>query len=419
MKQSQRSEKNVRASFRIVNLNNATAGAVVDMDDSRKTKLELLEEVATLRVQVAELRERETVRGSVEEARQAAKEYADTLINSSLDMIIAADMNRRIVEFNAAAERTFGYHRDEVIGQPVELLYAEGALGQQVHERMLIEGKFTGEVLNRRKTGEIFPSYLSASSMKDTVGKLVGFMGVSRDISERKQLERQRAEFLAMLTHDIKKPLSSILACAEMVLDGVKEHGLTGEEELLERLRSSVTMIDSLVTNYLELSRIEAGSLALIRMPLDIDRILQRVRQQYEMEARRRRIHLEIESTPGAVEVEADLLALERVFANLVHNAIKFTPAEGIVRVAAKTQGEHVVITVKDTGSGILPEERPFLFEKYRRSATQRQREGTGLGLAIVKAMVEAHQGRVEVESQPGQGSCFSVHLPRRVTTPT
>lgn len=178
-------------------------------------------------------------------------------------------------------------------------------------------------------------------------------------------------------------------------------------------------MIDSLVTNYLELSRIEAGSLALVKMRLDIDRILQRVRQQYETEARRRRIHLEIESTPGAVEVEADLLALERVFANLVHNALKFTPAEGFVRVAVTIQGEHAVITVKDTGAGIPPEERPFLFEKYRRFATQRQREGTGLGLAIVKAMVEAHQGHVEVESAPGQGSCFSVYLPLRAKVQT
>jgi PAS domain S-box-containing protein len=389
------------------------------MDDSRKTKLELLEEVGKLRVQVAELRGREALRGSAEEARQAAKEYADTLIDSSLDMIIAADMNRRIVEFNAAAERTFGYRREEVLGHSVDLLYAEGGLGQQVHERMLAEGKFTGEVLNRRKAGELFPSYLSASSMRDLTGKLIGFMGVSRDISERKQLERQRAEFLAMLTHDIKKPLSSILACAEMVLDGVKAHGLTGEEDLLERLRSSVTMIDSLVTNYLELSRIEAGSLALVKMLLDIDRILQRVRQQYEMEARRRHIRLEIESTPGAVEVDADLLALERVFANLVHNALKFTPAEGHVWVSATKQGDNAVITVKDTGSGIAPEERLFLFEKYRRFATQRQREGTGLGLAIVKAMVEAHQGRVEVESTPGQGSCFSVYLPLPVKTRT
>lgn len=389
------------------------------MDDSRKTKLELVEEVGKLRLQVAELREREALRGSVEETRQAAKDYADTLIDSSLDIIIAVDVNRCIVEFNAAAEHTFGYRREEVIGQPVDLLYAEGVLGQQVHARMLAEGKFTGEVLNRRKAGEIFPSYLSASSMWDPAGKLIGFMGVSRDISERKQLEQQRAEFLAMLTHDIKKPLSSILACAEMVLDGVKAHQLTEEEDLLERLRSSVTMIDSLVTNYLELSRIEAGSLALIKMPLDIDRVLQRVRQQYETEARRRRIRLEIASTPGAVEVDADLLALERVFANLVYNALKFTPAEGLVRVSVTKQGDSAVITVKDTGSGIAPEERPFLFEKYRRFAMQRQREGTGLGLAIVKAMVEAHQGRVEVESTPGQGSCFSVYLPLQVKTRT
>jgi signal transduction histidine kinase len=171
-------------------------------------------------------------------------------------------------------------------------------------------------------------------------------------------------------------------------------------------------MIDSLVTNYLEFSRIEAGSLALVRMPLDIDRVLQRVRQQYEAEARRRRVHLEVESMPGRLEVNADLLALERVFANLVHNALKFTPAEGRVRVIAKKQEETAVIAVKDTGPGIEPEEIPFLFEKYRRFAAQQQREGTGLGLAIVKAMVEAHQGRVEVESSPGQGACFLVYLP-------
>jgi PAS domain S-box-containing protein len=388
------------------------------MDDSRKTKPELVAEVAQLRLQLAELREREALCRSAEEMRQAAKDYTDTLIDSSLDMIIAADVDRRIVEFNAAAEHTFGYGRAEIIGQPVDLLYADLALGQKVHEYMLSEGKFTGEVMNRRKTGEVFPSYLSASAMRDSAGKLIGFMGVSRDISERKKLERQRAEFLAMLTHDIKKPLGSILACAEMVLEGVKAHGLADEEELLERLRGNVTMIDSLVSNYLEFSRIETGSVTLVKMLVDIDRVLQRVRQQYETEARRRRIHLEVDSTPGALEVNADLLALERVFANLVHNALKFTPADGYIRLTATKQGDNAVIKVTDTGSGIAPEETPFLFEKYRRFASQqRTQEGTGLGLAIVKALVEAHQGRVEVESTLGQGSCFSVYLPLRVTT--
>src|SRR5262245_48237557 len=124
------------------------------MDDSRKTKSELLAEVARLRWQVNELQGKETARRATDEALQAAKEYADTLINSSLDMIIGVNVNRYIMEFNAAAEHVFGYRREEVIGQAVNLLYAEETLVQQVHERLLHEGKFTGEVLNRKKSGE-------------------------------------------------------------------------------------------------------------------------------------------------------------------------------------------------------------------------------------------------------------------------
>jgi len=382
------------------------------MDDARKTKSELAEEVAQLRLQVAELQGREAAHRSAEEALQAAKEYVDTLINSSLDMIIAVDLDRNIMEFNAAAEHSFGYRCEEIIGRSVDLLYAEEALGQQVHNRMLHEGKFTGEVLNRRKNGEVFSSYLSASRMQNAEGKCIGFMGISRDISERKQLDQQRAEFLAMLTHDIKKPLGSILACAELVLDGVKGRGLAEEEELLERLRGSVTTIDSLITNYLDFSRIEAGSLALIKLPLSIERVLQRTRLQYEAEARRRRVRLEIEPTPEKLQVEGDLLALERVFANLVHNALKFTPTGGVIRITTTQEQNLAIVAVTDTGIGIAPEERSLLFEKYHRSAVQRQREGTGLGLAIVKALVEAHKGRVQVESAPGLGSCFSVYLP-------
>lgn len=383
------------------------------MDESRKTKSELALEVARLRSQVEALQKRETLRRPIEEALQAAKEYTDTLINSSLDMIIAVDVNRNIMEFNTAAEHAFGYRREEVIGHTVDRLYAEAELGRQVYARMLHDGKYTGEVLNRRKNGEVFPSYLSASPMSNAEGTRLGFIGVSRDISERKRLDQRRAEFLAMLTHDIKKPLGAILACAELVLEGVQAHGLTDEEELLERLRGSVTTIDSLVTNYLDFSRIEAGVLTLIKTPLQINRILQRTRQQYEAEARRRRLWLNIEPVAETLIVEGDMLALERVLANLVHNALKFTAAGGTIRVTAALQQEMVVIAVEDTGSGITPEDLPLLFEKYRRLVFQRPREGTGLGLAIVKAIVEAHQGRVEIESSPGQGSRFSIYFPR------
>lgn len=230
--------------------------------------------------------------------------------------------------------------------------------------------------------------------------------------SARQTEECARAQFLAMLAHDIKKPLGAILACAEMVQDGVKAHGLTEEEDLLERLRGSVTTIDSLVTNYLDFSRIEAGLLALVLGPLPVDRLLQRMRRHYSAEARRRRLQLEVAAAPDALIVDGDMLALERVLINLVHNALKFTPAGGTIRVHADRQDGMAVITVQDTGPGIAAEDHPFLFEKYHHPTPSRQHEGTGLGLAIVKALVEAHHGRVAVDSPPGRGACFTLHLP-------
>lgn len=127
-------------------------------------------------------------RKPAEEAVQAAKEYAENLINSSLDMIISVDTNRRIVEFNRAAEQVFGYSKAEVLGQPIDLLYANPSDGRQLHKNSM-HGGFTGEATNKKKNGEIFTSYVSATVMHDTKGNAVGVMGISRDITERKRVE--------------------------------------------------------------------------------------------------------------------------------------------------------------------------------------------------------------------------------------
>src|SRR5262245_24317543 len=132
------------------------------------------------------------------------QEYAATLINSSLDMIIAVDVHREIVEFNRAAEQTFGYRKAEVLGQPVDLLYANPSEGVQVHTNTLGEGGFTGEITNKRKNGEIVYVYLSASVIRDAQGRVVGVMGISRDITERKRAEARLAELVVQLqqSHD-------------------------------------------------------------------------------------------------------------------------------------------------------------------------------------------------------------------------
>jgi len=166
------------------------------------------------------------------------------------------------------------------------------------------------------------------------------------------------------------------------------------------------------VTNYLDLSKVEAGRLTLDKKPLMVNSILQRVEQQYEAEAQRSDLSLELQLAQELPVVEGDPLALERVFANLVHNALKFTPERGRVTVSSGQQDSEVVVRVADTGPGIGAEELPFIFERYRRASASRSQEGVGLGLFIVKALVEGHGGRVEVESSSGGGSCFSVFLP-------
>lgn len=133
------------------------------------------------------------------ETTWSAQDYAEILIDSSLDMIIGVDAQRRIMTFNPAAERTFGYRREEVLGKSVDLLYADPAEGAQIHSQTFSGGGFTGEIRNRRKSGEIFYSYLSASVMRDSQGQVVGVMGISRDITERKQTEAKLAELVAQL----------------------------------------------------------------------------------------------------------------------------------------------------------------------------------------------------------------------------
>jgi len=198
----------------------------------------------------------------------------------------------------------------------------------------------------------------------------------------------------------------------QILLEKARERGSIAEEDILQRLRSNVLMVHSLITNYLDLSQVEAGHLTLAKKPLAINEILHRVGQQYEAEAQRRDLTLEFHLQQKLPAVDGDALALERLFANLMHNALKFTPKLGRVTVSSAQQDSEVVVMVADSGRGIAPEELPSIFEKYRRAATSQPQEGVGLGLFIAKMLVEAHGGRIEVESTIGSGSCFSVRLP-------
>lgn len=226
------------------------------------------------------------------------------------------------------------------------------------------------------------------------------------------ELERERADFLAMLTHDIKNPLGVILGCTEILMEEAQERASGEELHFLERLQSNAMLVHSLVANYLDYSRSESGHLTLNKRLLDLGALLLRTVQRYEAEARRRVLTLDLKLAQDVSPVEGDPLALERVFANLLHNALKFTPEHGHISINMTAANGGIAVSILDTGCGIAPEEMSLLFQRYRRTSTTRHREGTGLGLFIVKALVEAHGGTIDVQSTLGQGSCFTVFLP-------
>jgi two-component system phosphate regulon sensor histidine kinase PhoR len=235
-------------------------------------------------------------------------------------------------------------------------------------------------------------------------------VGIFRDVSDKHALEQLRADFLSMITHDIKVPLTVILGYTEMLTDPEPPPGEI-PPDILTRIRESGETIHALVCNFLDLSRIEAGRMTLDRRPFDVREMLAHSLEHYESTARRKGITLGLEGDriPPLV---ADETQLERVVTNLLANAIKYTPAGGRVTIAVGRENGHAVIAFRDTGRGIPADELPHLFEKYRRVREAKRTEGTGLGLFIAKTIVEAHGGDIRVESAPGVGSTFTLLLP-------
>jgi len=225
-------------------------------------------------------------------------------------------------------------------------------------------------------------------------------------------LEQQRRDFLAMLTHDIKNPLHLVLGYADLLAEDLKPAGMNQAENLLGQLRANIFTIAELTTNYSMALAIEGGRFPMVRMPLQVNELLRQVTEKYAAEASNRGLSLETQMSHELPPIAGDGSALERVIANLVYNALRFTPRGGRVTLTSALCDGAVVLSVSDTGRGVPPEEIPLLFEKYWQHRSDADKKGSGLGLFIVKSLVEAHGGKVEVESVPGQGTCFRVILP-------
>jgi len=243
-------------------------------------------------------------------------------------------------------------------------------------------------------------------------GATIGRILVLRDVTRESEAERMRTALISNVSHELRSPLTSIKGYVETLLQGGPWEP-DEEREFLEIIASAADKLANLVDNLLDAAKTEAGVLTLEREPVRLERIAEQVVAQRRPLTPRH--HLQVEAELGLPIADADPMRVEQVIANLVDNAVKYSPEGGpiIVRVRG---GDVLTVSVADRGVGISPEEAERLFERFYRvdSSLARATKGLGLGLSICKGLVEAHGGRIWVESAgPGQGSTFSSTLPR------
>jgi signal transduction histidine kinase len=286
---------------------------------------------------------------------------------------------------------------------------------------IVISMVYLGFLLQQGKPlGEIGADFFVRMTFLFGVSILYGYL--SENVKKEKgraesaeQKERLKMELVSALAHDIKTPLGVIMSYADLARE--QPAGPNQEKDRLEflaRIQDNAQRIVHLVTGFLEASKAESGKLDLARRSVSINGLLSGVVRHQQSDMQKKGLTLELDLDEKLPEVLGDEIQLDRVFWNLVGNAIKFTSAGGKIAIRSTREGGQVRVSIQDTGMGIPQDELPILFSQFRRLKGSAKIEGTGLGLFIVKTIVEAHRGTVQAESVEGRGSVFTVRVPIR-----
>jgi PAS domain S-box-containing protein len=400
--------------------------------------VDLLATMSTVGNQIGEFVARKQVESAVAEGQRRTH----AILTTALDAIILMDHQGVITEFNPAAERMFGYTREEAVGRELADLLIPCELRERHRDglrRYLATGE--GPFMDRRvetsachADGHEFPVEVSITRvLEDEPARFTGFV---RDLTARAQAEREREqllqreltarreaeaanrakdEFLAMLSHELRTPLNAIIGWTRMLLDGTMDKQRT--RRALEVIDKNAHLQTQLVGDILDVSRIITGGLRLDWKPVDLASIIGAALDAVRPAADAKQIRIHSQLATEARLTEGDPQRLQQIVWNLVANAVKFTAGGGLIDVELVDAGDNGVrIRVRDDGAGIDPGFLPHVFERFRQadSSVSRQHGGLGLGLAIVRHLVELHGGTVHAESQGlGRGSTFVVELPR------
>ncbi len=363
-----------------------------------------------MQVVFRDISERKRMEG---ELKASEERYRDLFENAN-DGIYILDRRGCILSLNRKAEELTGYTLEEIGGQSYTLLVPPGRERQKARRAFLknMRGQSDKtELTITRKDGREVILELSTRPIWQH-GQIVGIQGIGRDITERKELEKLKSDFISTVSHELRTPLTSIKGYVDLVLAGDVGPLTLEQQEFLTIVSQNTTRLTELINDLLEIERLESGRIEFEFTELDLEEVLQNVARSLQVTAEHKGLEFVTEIASG-LTVRGDRDRLAQVFLNLLSNAIKYTPA-GTVELKAHREDDTVVVSVRDTGIGLSESDMKRLFQKFFRSDNPYVRKvgGTGLGLSIAKAIVERHNGTMTVTSQLGQGSTFTVRLP-------
>jgi len=332
------------------------------------------------------------------------------VLSSMVEGVLVLDRECKVLLMNAAIERMFLLEESTVLGRPLIEVFRHRPLHQLVQKVLESGADQSEEVVMFVPEERIFTVQASVSEKGGVAAVLV-----FHDVSNLKRLERIRKDFVANVSHELRTPLTSIKGYIEALIDGAKDDPQKCVE-FLGIIQRHADQLNALLADLLQLSTIESGQYQWQRGTVSISHLIDKAVHLLRPQADKKGQTISIGSSEGVGPVTGDADKLIQVLINLIDNAVKYTPKGGRITVEARQRPGDVELTVSDTGIGIPPMEIPRIFERFYRVDRARSREmgGTGLGLSIVKHIVEAHGGKVSVESQFGKGSRFIVTLPKQ-----
>lgn len=339
---------------------------------------------------------------------EGGRRRLEAILTSTGDAVLVTDRDGRLLLANPAAERALGLPADELMGRQVEETPLEPDLA-----RILTEPLEAGPLVEEVPLPDGRTFYASAATILSADGENIGRVVVMRDITHFKELDEMKSEFVATVSHDLRAPLTFMRGYTTMLPMVGKLN--KKQQEYVDKILIGIEQMGSLIEDLLNLGRIEAG-IGLEEKPCHLGALVVEAVDGMRARAAAKGLGIRLEASEPAPVILGDATLLRQAVANLVDNAVKYTPSGGSVTVGVRAVEQEVLITVTDNGIGIAPENQVRLFEKFYRIHRRDSGEvqGSGLGLAIVKSIVERHGGRVWVESALNQGSTFTIALPIR-----